>query len=39
MVVGRIAESPHETWTESENKVREMILEILKVDHRKIEVA
>ena len=33
-----IAESPHETWTESGNKVSEMTLEILKTDHRKIEV-
>ena len=28
----------HETWTESEDKVREMISEKLKMDHRKIEV-
>jgi hypothetical protein len=27
MVVGRIAESPHETWTESGHKVREIISE------------
>ena len=32
MVVDIIAESPHE------DKVREMILEKLKMDHRKIEV-
>ena len=38
MVVDGIAESPHETWTESEDKVREMISEKLKMDHRKIEV-
>jgi hypothetical protein len=38
MVVDGIAESPHETWTESEDKVRETISEKLKVDHRKIEV-
>ena len=38
MVVDRIAESPHETWTESEDKVRERISEKLKMDHRKIEV-
>jgi hypothetical protein len=31
MVVDRNTESPHETWTESEDKVREM-------DHRKIKV-
>ena len=37
MVVDGIAESPHETWTESEDKVREMITEKLKMDHRKIE--
>ena len=28
----------HETWTESEEKVRELISEKLKMDHRKIEV-
>ena len=38
MVVDAIAESPHETWTESEDKVREIISEKLKMDHRKIEV-
>jgi phage I-like protein len=38
MVVDGIAESPHETWMESEDKVSEMILEKLKMDHRKIEV-
>ena len=38
MVVDGIAESPHETWLESEDKVREMISEKLKMDHRKIEV-
>ena len=38
MIVDRIAESPHETWTESEDKVREMITEILEMDHKKIEV-
>jgi hypothetical protein len=38
MVVDGIAESPHETWTESEDKVKEMISEKLKMDHRKIEV-
>ena len=29
------AESPHETWTVSEDKVREMVSEL---DHRKIEM-
>jgi hypothetical protein len=38
MVVDGIAESLHETWMESEDKVREMISEKLKMDHRKIEV-
>ena len=38
MVVDGIAESPHETWMESEDKVREMIAEKLKMDHRKIGV-
>ena len=38
MVVDGIAESPHETWTESEDKVKEMINEKLEMDHRKIEV-
>ena len=38
MVVDGIAESPHETWTEPEEKVREMINEKLNLDHRKIEV-
>ena len=38
MVVDGIAESPHETWMESEDKVREIISEKLKMDHRKIEV-
>jgi hypothetical protein len=37
-MVDGIAESPHETWTESEDKVREIISEKLKMDHRKIEV-
>lgn len=32
MVVDGIAESPHETWTESEDKVREMISEKLKIE-------
>jgi hypothetical protein len=36
--VDGIAEPLHETWTESEDKVREIILEKLKMDHRKIEV-
>jgi PleD family two-component response regulator len=31
-----IAEFPGQTWTESEDKLREMILEKLKMDHRKI---
>ena len=38
MVVDGIEESPHETWTESEDNVREMISEKLKMDHQKIEV-
>ena len=38
MVVDGIGASPHETWTESEDKVRETISEKLKMDHRKIEV-
>jgi hypothetical protein len=38
MVVDGISESPHETWTESEDKVKEMISEKLEMDHRKIEV-
>ena len=38
MVVGEIAESPHATWTESEDQLREMIFEKLKMDHRTIEV-
>jgi hypothetical protein len=38
IVVDGIAECPHETWTESEDKVREMILDKLKMDHRKIEL-
>lgn len=33
-----MVESPHENWTESEDKVREMISEKLRMDHRKIEV-
>jgi hypothetical protein len=36
MVVDRIAESPR--GLESEDKVREIILEKLKMDHRKIEM-
>ena len=35
VVVDGIAEYPHETWMESEDKVREMISEKLKMDHRK----
>ena len=31
-------QSPHVTGTEAEDKVREMISEKLKMDHRKIEV-
>ena len=31
-------ESPHETWTESEDKVRKMISEKLKMENRKVEV-
>jgi hypothetical protein len=38
MVVYGISESPHEAWMESEDKMREMIPEKLKMDHRKIEV-
>ena len=38
MVVDGIAESPHETWMESEDKVREMISEKLKMNYWKIEV-
>jgi hypothetical protein len=37
-VVDGIAESPHETWMESEEKVREIIFEKLKMDNRMIEV-
>jgi hypothetical protein len=36
IVVDGIAESPHETWMESENKVKEVITE--KLDNRRIEV-
>ena len=38
MVVDGIAESPHETWMESEDKVREIISEKLKMDSKKIEL-
>jgi hypothetical protein len=38
MVVDGIAESPNETWTESEDKVREMISEKLKTYDRRIGV-
>jgi hypothetical protein len=38
MVVDGIAESPHDTWTESEDKVRESISDKLKMDHRETEV-
>ena len=38
IIVDGIAESAHETWMESEDKVREMISEKLKMDHRTIEV-
>ena len=38
MVVDGIAESPHETWMESEDKVRESISEKLKMDHRNISI-
>ncbi|XP_071268190.1 transmembrane protein 150A-like [Salvelinus alpinus] len=38
MVMDGISESPHKTWSESEDKVREMIFEKLKMDHRKNEV-
>jgi hypothetical protein len=38
MVVDGIAESPHETWTESEDNMREIISEKLKMDHQRIEV-
>jgi hypothetical protein len=34
IVVDGITESPHETWKESDTKVREMISEKLKMDHR-----
>ena len=33
-----IVESPHETWTQSEDKEREIIIEKLKMGHMKIEV-
>ena len=38
IVVVGIAESPHETWTASEDKVRKMITEKLKMDNTKIDV-
>jgi hypothetical protein len=38
IIVDGTAESPHETWMESEDKVREMILEKLNLDHMKVEV-
>jgi hypothetical protein len=38
MVMDGIAESPNETWMESEEKVREIMSEKLKMDHKKIEV-